>query len=69
MTHWLLGEILFIQKLKRNIGQDKKLEERLVPLDLSSECDIPLILKKDDLYSQKEVIMNMRVPSLHGSSL
>ena len=24
ITHWLLREILFLQKLKRNIGQDKK---------------------------------------------
>jgi hypothetical protein len=30
-------EILFLQKLKRNIGQDKKVEERLVPLGLSKK--------------------------------
>jgi len=28
MTHWFLGEILFLQKLKRNIDQDNKVEER-----------------------------------------
>ena len=37
VTHWLSGEILFLQKLKRNIGQDKKVEERLVPLGLSKK--------------------------------
>ena len=35
VTHWLLGEILFLQKVKRNIGQEKKVEDRLVPLGLS----------------------------------
>jgi hypothetical protein len=33
-THWVLGEILFLQILKGNIGQEKKVEERLVPLDI-----------------------------------
>jgi hypothetical protein len=37
VTHLLLGEILFIQKVKRNIGQEKKVEERLVPLGLSKK--------------------------------
>lgn len=37
VTHWLLGDILFLQKLKENIGQDMKLEERLVPLGLSKK--------------------------------
>ena len=31
--------------------------------------DGPWILKKDDLYLAKEVIMGERVPSLYGSSL
>ena len=35
MTNWLLGDILFLQKLKRNIGHDKKVEERLVTFGLS----------------------------------
>ena len=33
-TQWLLGEILFLQILKREIGQGNKVEERLVPLGL-----------------------------------
>ena len=37
VTHWLLGEILFLQKLKINMGQDKKLEDRLVPFGLSKK--------------------------------
>ena len=37
VTHWLLGEVLFLQKLKRNIGEDTKLEERLVPSGLSKK--------------------------------
>jgi hypothetical protein len=34
VTHWLLREILFLQILKRDIDQEKKLEERLVPLGI-----------------------------------
>jgi hypothetical protein len=30
----VLGEILFLQILKRNIGQENKVEERMVPLGL-----------------------------------
>ena len=68
-TLCLLGEILFLQKLKRNIGQDKKLEERLVPLKSFKEGVISWILKKDNLSLEKEVIMSVRVPSLYWSSL
>jgi hypothetical protein len=35
VTHWLLGEIMFLQKVKRNTFQENKVEERLVPLGLS----------------------------------
>jgi hypothetical protein len=35
VTHWLLGDILSLQKVKRNIGQENKVEERLVILGLS----------------------------------
>jgi hypothetical protein len=31
-THWLLGDILLLQILKRDIGQETKLEEMLVSL-------------------------------------
>ena len=31
-THWFLGEILLLQILKRDIGQETKLEEMLVSL-------------------------------------
>jgi hypothetical protein len=34
VTNWLLGEILLLQILKRDIGQETKLKERLVPLGL-----------------------------------
>ena len=37
VTHWFLEEILFFQNLKRNIGQDKKVEERLVLHALSKK--------------------------------
>jgi G:T-mismatch repair DNA endonuclease (very short patch repair protein) len=37
VTHWILGEIFFLQKLKRNIEQDKKIEERMVTLGISKK--------------------------------
>jgi hypothetical protein len=33
-THWMLGEILLIQILKRDVDHENKVEERLVPLGL-----------------------------------
>jgi hypothetical protein len=33
------------------------------------EGDVPWILKKDDIYFSKEVILGVKVPSLYGSSL
>ena len=32
VTQWLLGEILLLQILKRDIGQETKIDESLVPL-------------------------------------
>lgn len=32
VTHWVLGKILFLQKLKINIGREKKVVEKLVSL-------------------------------------
>jgi hypothetical protein len=34
VTHCLLGEIVLLQILKIDIGQEKKREERLVPLGI-----------------------------------
>jgi hypothetical protein len=34
VTHWLSGEILLLKLLKRGIGQEMKLEERLVSLGI-----------------------------------
>jgi hypothetical protein len=48
--------MLLFKILKRDIGQEKKLEERLVPLAFK-EGDVPWILKKDDLSMVKDVIL------------
>ena len=69
MTHWVLGEILFLQNLKRNIVQDKKVEERLVPLGISKKAMPHVFLKKNDISLAKGVIMGVRVSALYGNSL
>ena len=70
MTHWLLGKILLLQKLKTNIDQENKVEEVKVPLiGLSKKVISHGFKKKDDLSLEKEVIMRVRVPSSYGSSL
>jgi hypothetical protein len=52
VTHLVLGEILFLQILNRNIGQETKVVEVTFSLSFK-EGDVPWILKKDDLSMVK----------------
>lgn len=54
---------------KWHIGEDKETTREASLSWYFKEDDVPWILKKDDLFSDKEFIMSVRVCFLYGSSI
>ena len=56
-------------KLKKKHWLRQEIRGEVCPSWSFKEGDVPWILKKDDLSLEMEVIMNLGVPYLYGSSL
>jgi len=69
VTHWMLGEILLIQRVKKKHWPRNESRGEVGPSWYFKAGDVPWILKKDDLSLEKEVILGVKVPSLYGSTL
>ena len=56
-------------KTKKKLWPRQETRREIGPCWSFKECDVPWILKKDDISLAKEVIMSVKVPYLYGSSL